>query len=78
MPGRVSSNHLVMRCIGAAAGITRDGAGDTLDMLEHALDSPEAATGENRDLRRRLRARRFVNHGRGNRARALSRRREDS
>ena len=58
--GRVSSDHLVMRRVSSASGVTGDGAGDALDMLEHALDAPEAAAGEDSDLGCRLRVRRRV------------------
>ena len=50
MSSRVSSHHLVMRRVSGASGVTGDGAGDALDMLEHALDAPEAAAGEDSDL----------------------------
>ena len=48
--GRVSSHHLVMRRVIGTSGVTGDGAGDTLDMLEHALDALEAAASEVSDL----------------------------
>src|ERR1700730_7499189 len=74
--GRVSSHHLVMRRVSGASGVTRDGAGDALDMLEHALDTLEAAADEDGDFGCRLRVRRQVEHRRRNRARTLGRRRD--
>ena len=78
VPGRVGGNHVVMRHSRSASGVTGDGAGNPLDMLEHTLDAPEAAAGEHRDLRCRLSARRFVEPRWRDRARALGRRRKTS
>jgi hypothetical protein len=66
VPRRIAAHHLIMRRVGGAAGVTGDGAGDVFDMLEHALDTPEAAAGEDRDIGRCPRVRRLVEHeGRG-------------
>src|SRR5438067_431674 len=59
MSGRSAADGLVDRCVFLAAGITRDGALDALDVLEHALHAPEASARQHRDfgvgLLRRLR-----------------------
>ena len=46
------ADHLVMRGRLLAAGIARHGVDDALDMLEHALNAPEAAAGQHRDFGR--------------------------
>ena len=78
VPGLVGANHLVMRGLCAAPGITRDGTDDALDVLEDPLDAPEASAGQDRDLGCRLRACRFVKDGRRDRAHALGYRRQTS
>ena len=71
VPRRIAAHHLIMRRVGGAAGVTGDGDGDAFDMLEHALDTPEAAAGEDRDIGRCPRVRRLVEHGGRDRACAL-------
>ena len=71
MPGRVRTDHLVMRGVCGTASIPGDGAADALDMLEYALDAPEAAAGEDGNLRSRRWVRRLVERRRRERARAL-------
>ena len=79
MPGLVGANHLVMRGLGGAPGITRDGCGDAVYMLKYTLDAPKAATREDGDpFRRRLRVGRLVECWRRDRSRAFGRQREAS
>src|SRR6516164_5651139 len=49
VPGLVGADHLVMRGLGGAPSITRDGAGDAVYMLKHTLNAPKAATREDGD-----------------------------
>jgi hypothetical protein len=63
MTGGAGFDHLVMGRALFAAGIARDRAGDALDVLEHALDAPEAAAGQNR--RFQVAARGLVGDGGG-------------
>jgi hypothetical protein len=67
-----------MRRVSRAARVTGNGVRDSLDMLKHALDAPEAAACEDRDLRCRLRVCRLVEHRRRDRARPLCRRWENA
>jgi hypothetical protein len=48
--GRPAADHRVMRRVAGAAGIPGNRGGDPLDMLEHALDTPEAAARQDRDF----------------------------
>src|SRR6185312_17193684 len=50
MAGLLAAHRLVVRIVLLAAGIARDRFDHAVDMLEDALDAPEAPTGNNRDL----------------------------
>jgi len=43
-----------MRGLSLATGVAGDGTGDAPEVLEDALDAPEASAGEDRDLGRCL------------------------
>jgi hypothetical protein len=51
MSGAAGADRPVLRRRPLAAGIAGDGVADALDMLEDALDTPEAAAGDDGDLR---------------------------
>lgn len=50
MAGATAADCIVIGLVGAAAGITRLDAGNPLDVLEHAIDTPEATAGKDRGL----------------------------
>ena len=64
MTGPAGAHHFVVGGLLLAAGITGDGVGHALHVLEHALHAPEAAAGEDDGGGGRL-AWREVNRGQG-------------
>ena len=64
------SRREIARGAGLPAGIARYGVGNAGDVLKHALHAPEAPSGKDRDLLRRI-PRGFIQDGRGQQAFSL-------